>query len=683
MRPLRIALLDLNHATRGVTTNTVPLGIGLISAYLGVTLDLGQLDIRLYKFHEALRSDLAGWVPDVVGIALFNHNAQLNLFNARLIKQLNPACVVIAGGPHQPIENQRRESFLSGTPVIDLCCTQDGEIPFAQAIGRILSGETAPDLRTRPVDGGYALHPGSGLLVASKNATPRLPSLDVFGPLYAQGFFDSFLDQGCHPYIQTHRGCPFSCAFCTSGHAWHSRIRFLSPDIFSQEVQALGKRFRGRPEIALQLANTNMSLFEEDVAIAEILARSQRDFGWPATIHTNSGKDTAKLLRMQRIVSFVPDVALQTLTPKVLKNIGRKNIPIEEFQALQGEMTRQGRPTATELILSLPGETKASFLDTVARVARTGVQRIVIYTQMHLSGTALATREWEERAGFVVRHRVVPRTFSRIGQELILDTEDVVVGTRDMPVEDYFELRALAFTLELVFNAVELAPIRRLLLEYNADPWEWIRRVHELLPRHPRLVPHWRAFMDETRGELFGSRQELLDFYARPENEQALYEGRLGDNLLRKYKFQVLSTDYQPCLEVALHTAWEILAALPESASRSGEGLGLMSLIADLRAVLELRDYRLLHSLTQARAVRLSHDVPRWLSGETDAPLASLSGCFEYEAVPNSEGRERLARIACVHNDQELTLQLLFQYMENDCLWPRWRLIRSPEALYV
>lgn len=679
MRPLRIALLDLNHATRGVTTNTVPLGIGLIAAYLGIEFDPKLLDIRLYKFHEALRADLSSWVPDVAGIALFNHNTSLNLFNARFIKALNPECVVIAGGPNQPVENLRRERFLSENPIIDLCCTQDGEIPFAQAVGRILSGQSARDMRSIPVDGGYALHPESGLIAASAVSTPRLPSLDVFGPLYAQGFFDSFLDQGCHPYIQTHRGCPFSCAFCTSGDPWHSRIRFLSPDIFAEEMRSLGKRFAGRPEIAIQLANTNMSLFEEDFAIAEILARSQRDFGWPATIHTNSGKDTAKLLRMQRIVSFVPDVALQTLTPAVLANIGRRNIPLEEFQALQGEMTRQGRPTATELILSLPGETRESFLDTVARVARTGVQRIVIYTQMHLSGTALATREWEERGGFVVRHRVVPRTFSRLDGELVLDTEEVVVGTRDMPMEDYFELRALAFTLDLVFNAIELSPIRRLIIEQGGDPWEWIRRVHEVLPKHPGLAEHYQAFMAETRGELFGSRQELLDFYALPENEKALFEGRLGDNLLRKYKFQVLSKDYLSCLEVALQTAWDILSANAQEASRPG----LAALIADLRTVLELRDYRLLHSMDEPRAVHLDHDVPQWLSGRSDASLASMTGGFEYEVVPSVEGRERLERLATVHNDQELTLQLLFQYMENDCLWPVWHPAKAPESTHV
>lgn len=679
MRPLRIALLDLNHSTRGVTTNTVPLGIGLIAAYLDIKLDPKLLDIRLYKFHEAMRADLSDWIPDVAGIALFNHNTSLNLFNARFIKTLNPKCFVIAGGPNQPVENPRRNRFLSDNPVIDLCCTQDGEIPFSQAVGRILSGQSARDLRSTPVDGGYALHPESEQLAVSAATTPRLPSLDVFGPLYAQGFFDSFLDQGCHPYIQTHRGCPFSCAFCTSGDPWHSRIRFLSPDIFAEEMRALGRRFAGRPEIAIQLANTNMSLFEEDFAIAEILARSQRDFGWPATIHTNSGKDTAKLLRMQRIVSFVPDVALQTLTPAVLQNIGRRNIPLEEFQALQGEMTRQGRPTATELILSLPGETRESFLDTVAQVARTGVQRIVIYTQMHLAGTALATREWEERGGFVVRHRVVPRTFSRIDGELVLDTEEVVVGTKDMPMEDYFELRALAFTLDLVFNAIELSPIRRLIIEQGGDPWEWIRSVHEALPKHPGLAAHYQAFMAETRGELFDSRQELLDFYARQENEKALFEGRLGDNLLRKYKFQVLSKDYLSCLEVALQTARDSLAAITQDTSLPG----LAALIADLRTVLELRDYRLLHTMSAPRAVRLEHDVPLWLSCETGAPLTSLSGSFAYQAIPNAAGRERLARLASVHEDEELTLQLLFQYMENDCLWPVWRPAKAPESAHV
>lgn len=60
-----------------------------------------------------------------------------------------------------------------------------------------------------------------------------------------------------------------------------------------------------------------------------------------------------------------------------------------------------------------------------------------------------------------------------------------------------------------------------------------------------------------------------------------------------------------------------------------------------------------------------------------------MTGGFEYEVVPSVEGRERLERLATVHNDQELTLQLLFQYMENDCLWPVWHPAKAPESSHV
>jgi len=42
---MKIALLDLNHTTCGIHTNTVPLGLGLIATYLKKTVD-HDFDIR-------------------------------------------------------------------------------------------------------------------------------------------------------------------------------------------------------------------------------------------------------------------------------------------------------------------------------------------------------------------------------------------------------------------------------------------------------------------------------------------------------------------------------------------------------------------------------------------------------------------------------------------------------------
>jgi len=50
---MKIGFLDLNHATCGVHTNTVPLGSGLIATYAKKHID-HPLDIRMFKSVDRL-----------------------------------------------------------------------------------------------------------------------------------------------------------------------------------------------------------------------------------------------------------------------------------------------------------------------------------------------------------------------------------------------------------------------------------------------------------------------------------------------------------------------------------------------------------------------------------------------------------------------------------------------------
>ena len=231
---------------------------------------------------------------------------------------------------------------------------------------------------------------------------------------------------------------------------------FQSPEIFKQDMEYLGKRFSGKHNVLLYIANTNMSQFNQDFPIAYIIREIQEKYDWPRFINVNSGKDTQRLLKMLSIIKFQPGIALQTLTPIVLKNIKRKNIPFKDFVSFQREtMLKTGETSTTELILCLPGETKKSFIETLKTVMNSGVQNIVIYTLMKLKGTPLSSDENAKSYGYVTRHRVVLRQFSIVNGTKVLDTEEVIVGTSQMPYTDYIELRGSV--LQLIPSSVRLS----------------------------------------------------------------------------------------------------------------------------------------------------------------------------------------------------------------------------------
>jgi len=672
---MKIALIDLVHSTRGVSANTtVPFGIGLLSVYLRNNL-FGQLDIKLFRdTEETLKVFKSNsWVPDVVGISQYCWNSQLNLYFARWAKKNNPDCLVVVGGPNLDVSPKKREEYFKKNKFVDLAVAYNGEIPFLDIMRRYRGGESIKDLRKNPPVGTYCLDPDTFFYSVSKVPASRVDSINVFGPVYASGIFDKFLDAGYHPMLETVRGCPFTCAYCYASDSYHSKLLFLAPEIFKQEMEYLGKRLAHRHDIVLYFANSNTGFFDEDMKMAAIVRATQKKYDWPKYINLSTGKDPEKLLKMMSIVDFEPGIALQTLTPRVLKNIGRMNIPLESYVNFQKKILYQrGDTSATELILSLPGETKKTFLKTLSQVINSGVQTIVVYTLMKLAGTPLATEEYAKKFQYIVRHRVVPRQFSEIDGRKILDTEEVIIETKDMSFDDYFYLRGLCFVISVFFSSAELVPLKKLLLELNIDLFKWVLNIFKRLKKFPDINALYDDFMKETREELFESREELLKFYNRGKNFKDLLDGKKGDNLLRKYKYKLLSKFFLPCLVLAMSEAKKLLIVGKNHKEPT-------EMLKDLEHFLAPRDLRSFFDQSDIKinkVVHLKYNIPEWLHSSTGASrrLNELRGSFKYSLSFTDKQKELFRKLNDSYKSSDLSWQMAYRDNYTKDLWPVWTL---------
>lgn len=669
---MNIALLDLNHMTLGVHTNTVPLGIGLIARYLSQTLD-GTLDIRMFKDPRKFLDTMHNWKPDVLGIAQYVWNSHINLYMAKLAKEENPQCIVVAGGPDLYLTSGEREAYLKKYPQVDLCVSYDGEIAFSEIVKRLVAKEKIANIKDYPCAGTYSMGSNGSGLIESKDISPRLNSLDVFGSTYADGFFDNFLDCGFHPFVQTHRGCPFGCAYCHTSDKYYSRMIFQSQDNFSRDMEYLGKRFAGKHNVVLYIANTNFGLFKEDFPVAKILRQIQDKYDWPKNINVNSGPDPDKVLELLSVLKykFIPSMSLQTLTPKVLENIGRKNIAFGDFVNFQKQVTKRiGEKTTTELILSLPGETKETFLDTVSKVLDSGVQNIVIYTLMSLKGTPLALPQTIKDYGYKLKHRIVSRCFSQIGDIKIFETEAVAVENNTMSYEDYLDLRGLSLIITVFASSAEFYPLRKLLKQDNLSVADWVFGLNKKIMDFPGFYSMYKSFLQETQDELFSSESEIDDFFGKQENYDLLIDGSLGDNLLRKYKAIALSLYYQECLELAL-------LQLRESVGPRLNQELIAGLIADLELYLKSRDVRGLlandYKDMPRQSMVMHYDIPRWLdSSDDNLRLADFAGKVSYRLGITEYMRNRLKDYKIMNRDLMLSLQMLYRDGYIKDFWPEW-----------
>ena len=667
---IKIVLLDLNHTTLGVHTNTVPLGIGLISRYVKEVVG-EDVEIKMFKVAEKAMDVCNSWIPDIVGMAQYCWNSELNLFVAMHLKKINRDCLVVAGGPDLELFSSRKKVFLKDRDCIDICVEFDGEIPFAEIVKRRLSGESSVSIKANPGAGTYSLEPQSGELIQGTKPPPRLTSLDKVGAIYADGLFDGFLEDGFHPFLQTHRGCPFQCIFCHTSDRYYSKVIFQSPEIFEQDMDYLGKRFTGQDHVTLYLANTNMSLFKQDFEIARIISDTQEKYDWPRMINVNSGKDPEKLLEMLSIVNFPASIALQTNTSAVLQNIKRKNIPFDEYVVFQKDiMLKTKEDSETELILCLPGETKETFLKTLRDVLNSGVQNIGIYTLMKLKGTPISSEESIAHNKYVVRHRIVPRQFSIIDGIKIMDTEEVIVATKDMSFDDYISLRGLSFIVVTFFSSTELKPLKRFLYEYQMDLAEWVFSISDRLSDYPEIYKNYKAFLKETENELFLTREDLIEFYHNTENFEALYSGRLGDNLLRKYKLIVLSENYESCLRLVVSVARKIFHDRFEDYEKIDM---MLSNLTSYLLTRNMKPFLLEENYSYHKQFHLNYDVPSWLvSSDPTLLLKDFNRTCNYSVTFTDDSIKRLKNIIKMNKDLTLSLQILYRDGTIREYWPQW-----------
>ncbi len=670
---MKIALADLNHMTAGVHNNTVPLGLGFIARYLRKTVK-DPLEIKIFKDPNKALDVFDSWQPDILGIAQYCWNSVLNLHLAEMIKKRNPKCLVVAGGPNLDNTENSRVRFFQDNPFVDLCVAYDGEIPFSEIVKRRLAGEDNEGLRARPPLGAYAYDRKNKKLFYPESGFPSLPTLDVFGAIYADGTFDSLLDDGFHPFLQTQRGCPFACAYCHASDEYYSKVAFLSPEFFRKDIEYLAKRFSGRHEVVLYLANTNMGLFQEDFQIARIIREMQEKYDWPRHLNFNTAKIPQKILKMLNILKFPPTLSLQTLTAQVLKVINRKNIPFDDFVKFQRDVLEMtGEISSTELIVCLPEETRETFLETLKAVINSGVQDIVIFTLMNLKGTPLFSEEVAKKYGYLIRHRIVPRQFSVLRGEKIFDTEEVIVATNKMSFDDYLMVRGLFFTTTVFSAAMELIPLKRLLVEYGVDIARWIFGIHSRLERFPDLNGYFKEFMRETEEELFASRQALLDFLAKPENFQALCNGKLGDNLVRKYKYLALSGSFKSVLKLAICEA-ETLLGERLTGGKAEALLKSMELFLSTRGIQHIfKDPNVIMGQTR---ISLDYNIPDWIE-KSGRLLEDFSGKYEYMAEFDKNVKEKINNYTHANKSGDLSLQVMYRDGFTQDFWPKWTLINE------
>lgn len=382
----------------------LPYASGLLAAYFlddpqtAANYRVGRFIYKKENISACIDSMQA---PAVVGFSTYVWNYEYNKRFARELKKRYPDCTVIFGGHH--ILNDSSEQ-LDSFPFIDFLIHGEGEIAFHDILLHLITDNdfsSVPNISYRD-DNGKAI----------KNPARKICTLSYPSP-YLTGLFEDVLkdkDISFSALLETNRGCPFKCAYCD----WGS----ITQQMRSFPMERVIEEMRWFSEHKIDFCfciDSNFGLFPRDYDIVDAFLKIKNETGYPQAFKCctteGTGKSAFNINRKLNDSGIIKgaSLAMQTLSPEALRNIGRKNISLEQYGAMTAQYNEAGIPTYSELIYGLPGETYDSFSQNLCYMLESGTTMgcFIHYCEL-LPNSALALKENVER--FKIKTAKIPYT---------------------------------------------------------------------------------------------------------------------------------------------------------------------------------------------------------------------------------------------------------------------------------
>ena len=536
--PVTIYLADLGHNILTRSSDVYPLGVANIAAWVSAYVTAAPLRVQIFREPEDLKKAIDAEAPDILGFSSYAWNERLSYHFAQYAKARSKQTLTVFGGPNWPLTEPVQEEFLRSQPAIDGYVdgpTYEGERAFQNLVERYIAvGGELEGVFEGNLAGNTWIDPKTQQFVKGA-AVPRIVDLDEIPSPFVHGWMDPFYETGYFPILQIARGCPFTCAFCNSGVTSNSRVNAHSVENVKADLLHLVKHVP--PTTTLCFADDNFGMYQRDEELADFMGWLQDEYGWPKYIRTTTGKNNGeRIIRvMRKVKGALPMTsAVQSMNPLVLKNIKRSNIKLETYAQLQDELHRMGMQSYGELILCLPGETKASIYDAIERLLDSGAKRVSAHQLMLLHGAELANPDSREKFGLNSRWRVVARNFGDYTGTPVIEVEEVVVATPTFTFDDYLETRVLHLLLTIFYYEGNFEEAFRLAQESGYKPFDVLRSMPASLPNAPeKLQALVRDFLAESQDELQDTRESCVAWAEA--HYAGLLDGTIGGNLLSKY----------------------------------------------------------------------------------------------------------------------------------------------------
>ena len=281
--------------------------------------------------------------PYIVAFSCYIWNITKTLEICKAIKEKHN-CIIVLGGPevaYKPKDILEKHGF------IDYVLSGEGEWTFPDFLDS-LGGDLSS------VSGLTYKENGKIISVPEKEYTATPPSP------YCEEFFEKL--NGRITYIETSRGCPYSCAFCLSGRC--SPLRFFDTENVKKDIIKLAQSGTQTVKFVDRTFNANAKRANEILLF--IKENYGKEIPQGVCFHFEIAGDilkdsTLEILESMPYGAVQLEIGIQSFNEETLKKINRKTNTEKLMQNIRKLISFNNMHIHIDLIAGLTGEDFESF----------------------------------------------------------------------------------------------------------------------------------------------------------------------------------------------------------------------------------------------------------------------------------------------------------------------------------
>ncbi len=334
-----------------------PLGMAVVAqALVSAGHEVRQFDfLSSGRDAVALERAIMDFAPDCVGLSLRNIDnvdsfcgeAGWYLAQARELASLCRAASgggapVVVGGPAFSIMPEEILDYLGA----DFGIVGEGEKAFPELVARLARGETAERI--------------------IRSAGPGLTGDDMAAPLLVRELVDFYVGGSGMVNLQTKRGCPFRCVYCTYPHIEGRVLRLREPEAVVEDLARMSRDF------GVDHVFFTDSVFNDPgghyLEVAEALVRSGLNVKWSAFFKPMP-ITADELALLKRAGLYAVELGTDATCDATLAGLD-KSFDFAQALAFNQACVAQEIPVAHFVMFGGPGETMGTVREGLANLDR-------------------------------------------------------------------------------------------------------------------------------------------------------------------------------------------------------------------------------------------------------------------------------------------------------------------------